>query len=158
MTVPDTTPEQESGARCGSQRALCGWSPSDRPADTEGKRRIDRFLRGPGALYFALVIALLLAAPQLSARGELLVDTLAALIGGGWCSANFWRCRHAHCLVTGTGWLGLALFTVIEAGLGRSYIGGNEQLVFLGILVLGLVFEAVWYLVRGTNALARPSG
>jgi hypothetical protein len=152
-----TVPRQDSDPGCGTRRALFGWSPPDLPADTAGKRRIDLLLRGPAVLYFALVIALLLVAPELPKRAELLVDGLAALIGSGWCSVNFWRCRHAHCLVTGAGWLGIAAFTGIEAGLGRSVIDGNEQRVLLGILVIGLAFEGVWYLARGTNALIRVS-
>jgi hypothetical protein len=81
------------------------------------------------------------------------VDTAAFLAGGSWCTMNFWRCRQAHCLLTGSGWLLLALFTVAEAGLGHSLIGGDEQLVFLGILAIGLVFEGTWYLMHRTNAL-----
>lgn len=157
MTVPNINSQQESSSGCGARRGWCGWSPPNLPADTDTKRRLDRLLRGPAALYFAVVIALLVFAPQLPTRAELLVEGLAALIAGGWCSINYWRCRHAHCLVTGAGWLALALFTGVEAGLGRSLVGGEEQLVFLGILVLGLAFEGVWYLSRGTNALARTS-
>ncbi len=47
----------------------------------------------------------------------------------------------------------LALFAVAEAGLGRSLIGGDEQLVFLGILAIGLVFEGTWYLMHRTSAV-----
>jgi hypothetical protein len=67
--------------------------------------------------------------------------------------ADFWRCRPAHCLLTGSGWLLLASFAVTEAGLGRSLIGGDEQLVFLGILAAGLLFEGIWYLMHRTNAV-----
>src|SRR6266542_7089422 len=70
-----------------------------------------------------------------------------------WCGLNFWRCRHAHCVITGAGWLALAVFTFVEAGLGRSLIGGNEPPVFLVVLGTGLVFEAAWYLARGSNAV-----
>lgn len=139
MTVPSTS--QES----------CGWSPPALPADTPGKRIVDRVLRGPAALYFAVVIALLVAASLLPVRGELAMEGGAALIAGAWCAVNFWRCRHAHCVVTGGGWLALSAFLFAEAGLGRSLIGGTEQLVFLGILVAGLAFEGVWYLLRGST-------
>ena len=47
----------------------------------------------------------------------------------------------------------LALFAVAEAGLGRSLIGGDEQLAFLVILASGLLFEGAWYLVRRDNAV-----
>jgi len=45
--------------------------------------------------------------------------------------------HHAHCLVTGTGWLGLSIFAFTEAGVGHSLIAGYEQPVFLGILLVG---------------------
>ena len=73
--------------------------------------------------------------------------------GGGWCGLNFWRSRHAHCLVTGPAWLALALFTFAEASLGRTLIHGYEQLVFLGVLAAGLAFEGAWYVARRTNAV-----
>jgi hypothetical protein len=81
------------------------------------------------------------------------VDALAALAAGGWCSLNFWRCRHAHCVVTGPAWLALSIFAFTEAGIGRSLIAGDEQLVFLGVLAAALCFEGVWYLARRTNAV-----
>jgi hypothetical protein len=34
-----------------------------------------------------------------------------------------------------------------------SVIGGDEALVFLLVLGLGLVFEAGWYLRRSTNSI-----
>jgi hypothetical protein len=71
---------------------------------------------------------------------------------GVWCAVNFWRCRQAHCLFTGSGGLLLALFAVAEAGLGHSLIGGDEQLVFLGVLAIGLVVEGTWYLVHYGSA------
>ena len=80
------------------------------------------------------------------------MNGLAALAGGVRCSANFWRCRHAHCVVNGVGWLGLSVFAFGETLLGYSLIQGNEQLVFLGVLVFALGFEVTWYLLRGTNA------
>ena len=143
-------------ADCCPGRALYGWSPPRLPADTTGKRWVDRILPSTGVpvtLYYAAVITLLLLAPYLSPRAELAVEGLAALAAGVWCSANFWRCRHAHCLVTGAGWLGLSVFVFAEAGIGHSLIAGYEQPVFLGILLAGLAFEAFWYLTRGTHAL-----
>jgi hypothetical protein len=53
------------------------------------------------------------------------------------------------------GSLGLAPITFFEAAIGRSLIGGNEQLVFLAVLAGGLGFEAAWYIRRGTNAVQR---
>jgi hypothetical protein len=153
--------EQTAGSHsvpeaCCAPPALWGWSPPDLPADTPLKRWVDRAVPRSGLaalLALALVIGLLYLAPHLPRRAELATDGLAALAGGGWCALNFWRCRHAHCAVTAAGWLALAIFCGGEAGLGHSLIGGNEQLVLLGVLAAGLAFEGVWYLVHGSNAL-----
>jgi hypothetical protein len=56
--------------------------------------------------------------------------------------------------------LALAVFTFAEVALGRSVIGGDEPLVFLVVLGMGLVFEAGWHLRQDTNSLGpgrRPS-
>jgi hypothetical protein len=138
-------------------RALWGWSPPSLPANTKLDRLVDRFLPRTGlrlVLCYAIVIAVLVAAPHLPLRAELAADGLAALIAGSWCVLNFWRCRHAHCLVSGAGWLALAGFSLVEAELGRSMIHGDEQLVFLAVLVAALIFEGAWCLVRSTNAIA----
>ncbi|MGH9920461.1 MAG: hypothetical protein ACRD6W_16525 [Nitrososphaerales archaeon] len=139
---------------CGP-RALCGWSPPPLPADSQLKRRVDRILVGnvPALVMIAAVVALLNIAPHLTERTGLAVDGLAALTGGTWCSLNFWRCRHAHCLVTGAGWLVLSIFVFIESGIGHSIIGGDEQPVLLGVLAAALIFECVWYRARHTNAV-----
>ena len=59
--------------------------------------------------------------------------------------------RRTVC-ITGAGWL--AAFPFVEAGLGRSLIHRDEGLGFLAVLVAGLVFEAAWYALNGTNAVA----
>jgi hypothetical protein len=137
-------------------RSLWGWSPPPSVADTRLKRAADRLLPRTGwplLVYYAVVIALLNLAAHLPIRGALAVDAVAALAAGGWCAVNFWRCQHAHCLVTGAGWLALTLFVASEAALGRSLIGGDEQIVFLAILGLALIFEAGWYAVHRTNTV-----
>jgi hypothetical protein len=142
---------------CCSPRALWGWSPPPLPTDAPLKRHVDRFVSRTGlpvVLYIAAVIAALNLAPLLPRPGELAMDGAAALAAGGWCGLNFWRCRHAHCLVTSTGWIGLSLLAFVEAGLGHSVIGGDEQLVFLGVLMVALLFEGAWYLAHGTNAVS----
>jgi len=135
---------------------LWGWSPPPLPADTRLKRGIDRFMPRSGLsflLFFGAVVALLNVGSAVPARAALLSAGAASLAAGGWCTLNFWRCRHAHCVITGTGWLALAGFSFVEAGLGHSLIAGDEGLVFLAVLVAGLAFEGVWYLRRGTNAV-----
>ena len=149
-------------AECGPGRGISCWSvPPLLPAGTAAKRRADRFLPrtcGQQALFIGAVLALLIAGSYLPARAGLAVAGAAALIGGAYCTASFWRCRWAHCAVSGAGWLGLSLFTFTEAGLGHSLIGGREQLVFLGVLVASLAFEGAYYLVRGTNAVRGRAG
>jgi hypothetical protein len=139
----------------GGPRALCSWSPVPLPADTGLKGRVDRLLVGnaPAFVMVAVVLGLLNLGPHLPIRATLALDELAALVGGTWCSLNFWRCRHAHCLVTGAGWLALSLFAFTESVLGHSVIAGYEQLVLLGVLAAALIFEYGWYLTRHTNAI-----
>lgn len=144
------------GTSCCVPRARRAWSPPVLPADTPVKRRVDHLLplRGlPAVGYFAAVIGLLGLAQTLPAPAYLAVDAVAFLAGGSWCALNFWRSRQVHCLLTGSGWLVLALFAAAEAGRGRSLIGGDEQLVFLGVLAISLVFEGIWYLVHHGNAM-----
>ena len=132
------------------------------PADTAVKHRVDRLLPRwgwPAVAYFAVVAGLFGLAQNLPAPAYLAVDATAFAAGGVWCALNFWRCRQAHCLLTGSGWLLLALFAAAEAGVGHSLISGDEQLVFLAILAIGLGFEAIWYLKHRTNAVTnRPAG
>jgi hypothetical protein len=49
----------------------------------------------------------------------------------------------------------LGAFCFVEAGLGHSLIAGHEQLLFLAVLVLGLVFKGGWVLRNGTNACTK---
>ncbi len=150
----------QDSSTCGSPRALCGWSPPPSPADTPLKRAVDRYMPRTGVpviLFFAAVVGLLLLAPHLPRAAELAGDALAAGAGGAWCGLNFWRCRHAHCLIDGAGWSALAVFDAAEAVIGRSFIHGDEQLLFLAVLAAGLVFEAGWYLARGSNAVTTAS-
>ena len=152
----ETAHESGCGTTCCVPRARRAWSLPVLPADTPAKRRVDHLLpsRGlPAVAYFSAVIGLLGLAQIFPAPAYLVVDAVAFLAAGSWCALNFWRCRQAHCLLTGSGWLLLALLAVAEAGLGHSLIGGDEQLVFLGILAIGLVFEGTWYLMHHTHAV-----
>jgi len=145
-----------TGSSC-APRSLWGWSPPPLPADTWFKRLVDKFLPRTGlpvVIFFGSVIGLLVLGPHLPRREELAVDGVAALAAAGWCGLNFWRCRHAHCAVTAAGLLPLAALAFMEAGLGRTLIHGYEQLVFLGVLATGIVFEGVWYVAKGTNSCA----
>jgi hypothetical protein len=156
-SAAQASPDAAAGPDCCRPGTRPGWSPSALPADTELKRRVDRILPRSGlsvVIFFAAVIALLNVGLILPTRLDLLATGVASLAAGSWCSANFWRCRHAHCMITGAGWLTLAGFAFLEAGLGRSLIRGDEGLVFLAVLGAGLLFEGVWYLTHGTNAVS----
>lgn len=134
-------------------------SPPRLPADTASKHLVDR-LQPTGFsqwLFFAVVGALVLAAPFLPTRPGLAVGALASFAGSAWCLANFWRCREAHCIVTGGGWAVLFALQLVELGIGRSVIHGTESSVFLAILVIGLVFECGWQMAFGTNAVSRKA-
>jgi|SRR5579859_1732886 len=150
-------PRADSGAR----RALWGWSPPDLPADTAVKRRVDRLLPRTGCptlLYYAGIAVVLGLAPHLPERANLVADGLAALAAAAWCTVNFWRCRHAHCVVTSPGWVALSGVAFTGAGLGHSLIAGYEQPVFLGVLAAAVVFEIVWSQARGTNSICGGAG
>jgi hypothetical protein len=144
-----------------SKRALFGWSPPDLPANTPLKRRVDRLLPGTGwaaALYCAAVVAVLNLAPHLPERANLAAVGLAALAAAAWCGLNFWRCRHAHCLVTSPGWVALSILAFTGAVLGHSLIGGYEQPVFLAVLAAAVVFEVAWRLASGSKAIGCGAG
>ena len=144
-------------ASCCARRASKSWSPPLLPADTQLKRLVDRFLPRAGlpvVVFFAVALGTLNLASLLSnPAAELALEGAAVLAAGGWCALNFWRCRHAHCLVTGVGWLGLSLLAFVEAGLGHSVIDGYERGAFVVVLVIGCIFEAGWQITRGTNAM-----
>ncbi len=141
-----------------------GCSTPNLPADSGAKRAIDRLLPRSGwafCLYFTAVVALVSIADQLSTRGGLAVTAAAALAGGAWCSLNFWRCRHTHCVVTATGWLVLALLALLAllgAALGHSLLGGAENIVFLAILLVGALVEVGWYASHRSHAIPSPPG
>lgn len=144
-------------------RETCGswlWcSPPSLPADTPAKRVADRLVphtgwRGCG--FFLAVAGLWTVYGHVPDRAGLAVAAVASLAAGAWCSVNFWRCRHAHCVVTGIGWLALGGLIVVEMLLGHSLIGGSEGIAFLTILGAGVLFEAGWYLLYGTHAITSP--
>jgi hypothetical protein len=132
-------------------------SPPPTAADTRAKRIADRVLPTGRSqwMFFAAVAVAIAAAPSLGREAGLWLDLVATVAASAWCLVNFWRCREAHCIVTGTGWAALAVLIAIELAAGRSFVLGSEGLVFLAILVVGIGFEALWRLRHGTNALVR---
>lgn len=134
-------------------------SPTRLPADTPGKRLADRVLpSGAGQwIFFAAVAAGISVAPVLHSRPSLALGAVATFAASGWCLINFWRCREAHCVVTGYGWAALGVLDVVEFALGRSVIRGDEGIVFVAILVVALAFECGWRARSGTTALTLGS-
>jgi hypothetical protein len=70
--------------------------------------------------FFGAVVVLLNVGQLLPRRADLATVGLAVLLAGSWCALNFWRCRQAHCALTGAGWLALAVFTFAEAAAGAG--------------------------------------
>jgi len=153
-----TAPARTDPTTAGCSPALACWSPADLPADTRTKRLVDRVVprTGAGAFTFFVAVAVMVSvAGRIPDRPGLVVVASASGLAGAWCITNFWRCRQAHCVVTGVGWLALAAVAGFETGYGQSVIGGDEDLVFLVILAIALAFEFGVYVTRGTNALTR---
>lgn len=163
MSIPTTdarTVLQPATHPSCAPKSLWGWSPSPLPASSSLERLVDRLLPRTGlalVLFYGALIAVLSIAPHLPRRPELALDGVVFLAAGSWCGLNFWRCRHAHCLVTASAWLPLSAFAFAEAVIGRSLISGYEQPVFLGILAIAVVFEVVWTRTQGTNAIGRAA-
>lgn len=130
-------------------------SPPRLPADSASKHLVDRMQpTGSGQwIYFAVVGALVVIAPLLPVRPGLAVGAAGALAGSAWCLANLWRCREAHCLITGFGWLALFGLEVIELAAGRSFIYGTESSAFFISLLVGFLFEMLWQAPFRTTAL-----
>ncbi len=149
-----------STSEAGTVREVATQASPVLAVDTPLEHYVNRILPRSGIPvvgYFVVVFGLFNLAPHLTVRAELAVNGLAALAGGTWCVVNFWRCRRAHCVVSGAGWLGLSVLIFVEAWLGHSLIGGHEELVFLGVLVVAFAFEGAWYLARHTNSVIATS-
>lgn len=158
-----TTPEPPIVSRGAVQSLLqvC-CSPPRLPEDTQAKRFTDRLLpRGTWlCLYFVSVAVGVFAAPHLPVRAGLALGAIATLAASAYCLLNFWRCREAHCIVSGTGWAALALFEFTELSLGKSLIDRAEGLAFLIVLLVAFGFESLWRARYGSNAVTsrpRPS-
>lgn len=144
-----------------ASRSLWGWSPPRLAADTPAKRWTDRLLprTGPPAvLYFLAVLALLNLGPVLGGpRLGLALFGVGSLAAGLWCILNFWRCRHAHCLITGPGFSLVALLSFTGVAVGRTLVAGAEGWIFDAVLALGILFEIAWRQVHGDKAVAREA-
>ncbi len=108
------------------------------------------FLRG--CYVFATVAVAALVTSALGPVSGLLLEAAFFLVAGTYCLANFYRCREAHCIVTGTLWTALAVAGLVAALAGRD-VRSAEWVAFVAIALTAYGFEALWKAARGTNAL-----
>ena len=81
---------------------------------------------------------------------------MVTFVASAYWLLNFWRCREAHCIVSGIGWAALGVLEITEIALGRSLIHRDEGLAFLAILAVAIAFEALWRTRHGTNVVTVP--
>jgi len=113
------------------------------------------FLRG---CFVFLTVAVAVAVTEvLGSTYGLLAQAAFFLLAGGYCLANFARCREAHCIVTGIGWPALAFASLGAVVAGRD-IRSAAWVAFVAIALAGYGFEALWRAARGTNALRLGEG
>jgi len=105
-----------------------------------------------GCYVFLTVAVVWFVSRALGLSVGLLVEGAFFLIFGTYCLANFARCREAHCIVTGLGWLALAIVSLGAVLAGRD-IRGAAWTAFLVIAVAGHGFEWRWKARHGSNAL-----
>lgn len=148
----DSVPAQEHTTGASSH-------PPALPASTRWHRIADRFLRGVYALGNMGLLAVLLGGFFIA---SLLPDHLGVWLAaalylavGLYCSVNFWRCREAHCVVTGIGFTTLGISLLLAAAGVPTFISEHDGQILLGTLVLAVGFEAVWRALHGTNAVRR---
>ena len=153
-----TNPNMQAAGRAGHATARSTGifgSPPRSTADTDAKRVIDRVLPTGGSrcAFFIAIAVGISAAGQLPITPGLVLGAATTLVASGYCLLNFWRCREAHCIISGTGWAALGLFETAEIALGHSLIHRNEGAVFVAIIVIAVAFEAYWRARHGTNAI-----
>jgi len=106
----------------------------------------------PGSILLGLLASF--AEGWLDGRYVMLPATVVFIMVGNWCSLNFARCREAHCLITGAGFMLVGLVAIVAAVLDRDW-SDALWLAALATLVGGVLFEAVWTAHHGGNALRR---
>jgi len=130
-------------------------SPPHLAGDTRAKRVVDRVL--PTGVrrwvFFGAIAVGISAATSLPLLPGLALGATVTLLASTYCLLNFWRCREAHCIVTGIGWAALAVFETAEIALGHSLLHRDESLAFLIVLVGAVAFEALWRRRHGTNVV-----
>ncbi len=135
----------------------CG--PPATPARNRFERALDAYtsVTAPlvrGCLVFVTFAVVGVTSSALGPAGGMLVEAGFFGLIATYCLANFARCQEAHCIVTGLGYLTLAVVGFAATLAGRD-LRTAEWIAFVGVTVVGHAFEAAWKVARGTNAL-RP--
>ena len=150
-----------------TQRRVSSWreqwtcvggtcAPEASPARNGFERFLDAYTGMTAPIFrgcYSLLVAgaLFLASLLSGVPAGLWLSTVYFLAFAAYCLANFARCREAHCVVTGSGWVLVGAASLVGALLGRPSLG-EVWTAFLVVAVLGHGFEGIWRAARGTNA------
>jgi hypothetical protein len=132
----------------------------DRPVEglaTRYRRLVQPVVRGPVAI--AVTVGVFAGAGALGGRFGLILASLWVMLMGIYCVANFSHCQETHCVVTGGGWVPLALLGLAAALLqGKAmswYHVGTTEMAFVVILAGGYTFECMVAARTGRHRLGR---
>ena len=121
------------------------------------RRLVEPVVRGPVAI--AVTVAVFAGAGALGGRFGLILISVWVMLMGMYCLANFSHCQEAHCLVTGGGWVPLALLGLAAALLpGKAmswYHVGATEMAFVVMLGVGYTFEWLVAARTGRHRLGR---
>ena len=132
-------------------------APPRRPAHNRVERILDWYvtLTAPflrGCMVFFVVGAVAVVSVRLGPTAGLALTAAYLTVHSTYCLSNFVRCREAHCIVTGSGWLVLAVVAAGGAVMGQD-IRPEVWDTFLVVSAAGFGFEFVWKAARGSSAL-----
>jgi hypothetical protein len=128
-----------------------------RPAHNRLERILDRYvgLTAPllrGCLVFCVVGAVWAASFRFGPTAGLVLTAAYLTVHSTYCLSNFVRCREAHCIVTGIGWLVLVAVAVEGALAGQDFRRAVWD-AFLAVAIAGFAVELIWTAARGSTAL-----
>lgn len=132
-------------------------APPGAPAGNRLERVLDAYTNATapflrGCCVFVTVATAWFASTLLGSVGGLYLEAAFFLVAGTYCLANFARCREAHCIVTGLGWSALAVIGAAAIAVSRD-VREDAWIAFLVLALVGHGFEAIWTMIRGSNAL-----
>jgi hypothetical protein len=124
------------------------------------RRLLEPVVRGPIAV--AVIVAVFLVAAGIGGRPGVAVAAVWLVVSGTYCLANFFCCREAHCVVTGSGWTAFGLLTLVIALIPGGWLGWLHVevvvLTYLAVLGAGYGFEGVVASRTGRAALGTGRG